>query len=309
MIPWLFRGLVMYLCVATVGATLSIEHTHSLRPSSALGRRPLAAPAWHPSSFKNKKPAGEPAPERQESTDEESTDEADGQESSEASSSVSSPARTAPYGHGITDAEVMADPCPVIFAAFFVSKPGGFERPAGVRCNGCQESPMHITFDSAKILHPTACVAVLTDLETDFTKIEGMESVQFHRFADVVNRSHIGTPNLMYERMKIYRAFVDRASKANYNKHLILLDTDIVIVGDLLHIFAKHTTFDYALSVRANDNLPVQGGLQLVHKDKLTEASDWLTLVLDEWLERTKKAKRYEFGFTGDQYAYAITIG
>jgi hypothetical protein len=102
-------------------------------------------------------------------------------------------------------------PCEVMFAAFFVSKPGGFDRETGERCNGCHAAPMHITFGSARAVHPgTGCAALLTDMETDVSGIKNLNGVQIHRFANVVNRSHIGTGDLMLDRMKIYRAFIQR---------------------------------------------------------------------------------------------------
>jgi hypothetical protein len=54
------------------------------------------------------------------------------------------------------------------------------------------------------------CAALLTDMETDVSGIRGLDNVQIHRFANVVNRSHIGTGDLMLDRMKIYRAFIQR---------------------------------------------------------------------------------------------------
>ena len=39
-----------------------------------------------------------------------------------------------------------------------------------------------------------------------------------------------------------------RAEK--YEKHVVMLDTDIVVIGDLLHLFNEE--FDYGLSARGN---------------------------------------------------------
>mmetsp|Transcript_31324 Transcript_31324/g.68461 ORF Transcript_31324/g.68461 Transcript_31324/m.68461 type:complete len:412 (-) Transcript_31324:917-2152(-) len=312
------RLLVCIFVASTVGVTLAAEQDNEMQPRTMLGRRPLAAAMWHPKRYgtnKNEDGGSESAaPAQMEKKEEEETENQESPEGESSESSTDSGSTEAeeyaPFGRGTTDEEVLADPCPLIFAAFFASKPGGFDRAPGVRCNGCHESPMHITFDSAKIIHPTACVAVITDLETDFTNIKGLEGVQIHRFGGaVVNRSSIGTPNLMYERMKTYKAFVDRADKGGYKKNIVLLDTDIVIVGDVLHIFDQYQDFDYGLSARGNDNQPVQGGLQVVHKDRTAQASAWLALVLKDWEEHAATTRRREFGFTGDQYAYAKTIG
>jgi hypothetical protein len=35
-----------------------------------------------------------------------------------------------------------AKKCDLIFASFFATKPGGFDRKKGERCNGCHEAPM-----------------------------------------------------------------------------------------------------------------------------------------------------------------------
>mmetsp|Transcript_46535 Transcript_46535/g.88849 ORF Transcript_46535/g.88849 Transcript_46535/m.88849 type:complete len:414 (-) Transcript_46535:1259-2500(-) len=289
---------------------------------STKGSRALLAAFWHPKNYQQKgggQPAGSesaafPGPGATGSSRSGGRRAADSGQSRESvhtqTEKHTQPGLApAPFGRGITKEEVKADPCQVIFAAFFVSKPDGFKRDQGERCNGCHESPMHITFDSAKIVHPggAACGAVLTDLETDLTNIQGLEGVQIHRFENVVNRSSIGTPNLMYERMKLYKAFVKRALDDGYDKHLVLLDTDIVVVGDILHVFKKE--FDYGLSARGNDGTPVQGGLQLAHKDTLHRADKWLSLVLEVWESKAAAHKRHEYGFTGDQYIYAEVIG
>jgi len=82
-----------------------------------------------------------------------------------------------------------------------------------------------------------------------------------------------------------------------------MLDTDIVIIGDLLHLFNEE--FDYGLSARGNLQVPVQGGVQLVHKGHLDRAEQWLSLVLDLWDAKAKLNSRGEYGFTGDQHIYA----
>lgn len=47
--------------------------------------------------------------------------------------------------------------------------------------------------------------------------------------------------------------------------------------------------------------VPVQGGVQLVHKGHLDRAEQWLSLVLDLWHAKAKLNSRGEYGFTGDQ--------
>eukprot|EP00239_Pterosperma_sp_CCMP1384_P007947 CAMPEP_0197855666 /NCGR_PEP_ID=MMETSP1438-20131217/27040_1 /TAXON_ID=1461541 /ORGANISM="Pterosperma sp., Strain CCMP1384" /LENGTH=314 /DNA_ID=CAMNT_0043470857 /DNA_START=367 /DNA_END=1308 /DNA_ORIENTATION=- len=212
----------------------------------------------------------------------------------------------APFGYGTSPDEVKQSGCTILFVAFFVSKPGGFKRGKGERCNGCHESPMHITFDSAKITHPGACVGILTDMETDFTKLKGLSGVHLHRFANVVNRESIGKPSLMYERMKTYRAFVDRAAEHNFNVDIVLLDTDIVIIDNIKELFSKE--FDYGLSVRPNDSYPIQGGVQLVHRSKIKEASKFLQTVEEKWAKAAEVSSRV-MSFTGDQKAYADVVG
>jgi hypothetical protein len=52
--------------------------------------------------------------------------------------------------------------------------------------------------------------------------------------------------------------------------------------------------FDYGLSARPNLQVPVQGGVQLVHKGHLGRAEQWLSLVLDLWDAKAKLNSRGE---------------
>lgn len=309
----IYTSLVVGIIFCVLSATQGTLATEDERLSGPAARQLLAG--WHPKHFRHtgqqlEKPEGGSDEERAPVSVSETPEASEPSEATEAEANPG-PAEEeiyAPFGFGISPEEFKQTGCPIVFAAFFMSKPGGFDRPAGTRCNGCHEAPMHITFETAKITHPDACVAILTDMETDLSGIKGIEGVQVHRFYNVANHSKIGTPGLMRERMKIYHAFVKRAVKEKFNVHMALLDTDIVLVGSISNLYEK--PFDYGLSARGNGNLPIQGGLQLVHADRTEGALAFLTVVLDEWeASHTSVHKGREYGFTADQSAYMNTLG
>ena len=197
-----------------------------------------------------------------------------------------------------------AKKCSLIVASFYATKPGGFDRKKGERCNGCHEPPMFITMESARMTNgPGTCVALITDeeTETDMSK-PGMDKVQLHRFEGILDRSKIGTGALMLERMKLYNAFIKRARDNDWNADLLMVDTDIVFVGDVSDLFQTRN-FDYGVTIRDNKAYPVQGGVQFVPKGKYVGAAKFSDHTLDLWKSDLEKSGK-EAGFTGDQAAY-----
>jgi hypothetical protein len=199
-----------------------------------------------------------------------------------------------------------AKKCSLIVASFYATKPGGFDRKKGERCNGCHEPPVFITFESARIANKNAqnvCVAILTDEETEIDLSKpGMDFVQIHRFAGLLDRTKIGTGALMLERMKLYNAFIKRARDNDYMADLLMVDTDIVFIGDVSDLF-KTRNFDYGVTIRDNKAYPVQGGVQFVPRGKYVGAAKFSDHTLDMWKEDLAKTGK-EAGFTGDQAAY-----
>ncbi|CAL6288569.1 unnamed protein product [Bathycoccus prasinos] len=197
-----------------------------------------------------------------------------------------------------------AKKCSLIVASFYATKPGGFDRKKGERCNGCHEPPMFITMESARMTNgPGTCVALITDEETEIDMSKpGMDKVQLHRFEGILDRSKIGTGALMLERMKLYNAFIKRARDNDWNADLLMVDTDIVFVGDVSDLFQTRN-FDYGVTIRDNKAYPVQGGVQFVPKGKYVGAAKFSDHTLDLWKSDLEKSGR-EAGFTGDQAAY-----
>lgn len=197
-----------------------------------------------------------------------------------------------------------AKKCSLIVASFYATKPGGFDRKKGERCNGCHEPPMFITMESARMTNgPGTCVALITDEETEIDMSKpGMDKVQLHRFEGILDRSKIGTGALMLERMKLYNAFIKRARDNDWNADLLMVDTDIVFVGDVSDLFQTRN-FDYGVTIRDNKAYPVQGGVQFVPKGKYVGAAKFSDHTLDLWNSDLEKSGK-EAGFTGDQAAY-----
>ena len=197
-----------------------------------------------------------------------------------------------------------AKKCSLIVASFYATKPGGFDRKKGERCNGCHEPPMFITMESARMTNgPGTCVALITDEETEIDMSKpGMDKVQLHRFEGILDRTKIGTGALMLERMKLYNAFIKRARDNDWNADLLMVDTDIVFVGDVSDLFQTRN-FDYGVTIRDNKAYPVQGGVQFVPKGKYVGAAKFSDHTLDLWKSDLEKSGK-EAGFTGDQAAY-----
>ncbi len=197
-----------------------------------------------------------------------------------------------------------AKKCTLIVASFYATKPGGFDRKKGERCNGCHEPPMFITMESARMTNgPGTCAALITDEETEIDMSKpGMDKVQLHRFAGILDRTKIGTGALMLERMKLYNAFIKRARDNDWNADLLMVDTDIVFVGDVTDLFQTRN-FDYGVTIRDNKAYPVQGGVQFVPKGKYVGAAKFSDHTLDLWKSDLAKSGK-EAGFTGDQAAY-----
>ena len=194
-----------------------------------------------------------------------------------------------------------AKDCNIIFAAFFASKPGAFSRKKNEPCRGCHKAPMFITFESARLTNVNACTAVITDTETVVdTSKPGMGQVMIHRFKGM-DRSKIGTGGLMLERMKMYNAFIKRARDNAWQANLLLIDTDIFILGSVRELFEKVQDFDYGLSVRNKWDYPVQGGVQFVMSRRYDGAAKFSDYVLRKWLEELSGRGA---SFTGDQVAY-----
>ena len=209
---------------------------------------------------------------------------------------------------GAAASEVLRD-CPLIFASFLATRPDGFKRAKGERCNGCHKSPAWITFASAKIVHPESCQAVITDQGTKFTASDNLpEDTAVLRY-DEIDGSKIGTADLMHERMKGYQAFVKQAKREGWKANLVMVDSDTVIIDKVDDLFRRRG-FDYGLTARKNPSMPVQGGVQFVRSDAYERASEFVGTVLQGWEAKHSRARTDRgFGFTNDQRAYADAIG
>jgi hypothetical protein len=72
------------------------------------------------------------------------------------------------------------------------------------------------------------------------------------------------------------RARVDFLHNERGTHHLVLLDTDMLVVRPLHHVFHSHDPFDVALTWRHELNMPVNGGILLVPRDRLNKAADFI---------------------------------
>jgi hypothetical protein len=72
------------------------------------------------------------------------------------------------------------------------------------------------------------------------------------------------------------RARIEFLHHEHGTHHLVLLDTDMLVVRPLHHVFHSHDPFDVALTWRHELNMPINGGILLVPRDRLNKAADFM---------------------------------
>jgi len=113
-------------------------------------------------------------------------------------------------------------------------------------------SMIDMMFASARLFHPSAKRTVLTDTGTDFGGVR-------HNFDQTV-RSSIDGKKMMLERAN---AQLQHVRNSEFKTPMVILDSDILINGSLLPIFDND--FDVALTWRANEAMPINGGFLLLN--------------------------------------------
>lgn len=138
-------------------------------------------------------------------------------------------------------------------------------------------------FSSARRFHPACRQVILSDQHTRFPPHPDTEIIRYQ----------LDPTNPMLSRSIAWLAYLRRAEG-----HVIFLDSDILINGDLAHVFAAD--FAVCLTYRAGDQKwPINAGLNFAHGRQLGAAADFHK----RWLARYRAAHRDSSVWGGDQDA------
>ncbi|MYE26703.1 MAG: hypothetical protein F4X87_05715 [Chloroflexi bacterium] len=140
---------------------------------------------------------------------------------------------------------------------------------------------IHTMFASAARFHPDCRLVILSDQHTRFPP---------HPAAEII-RYELDPMNPMMSRSIAWLNYLRRA-----DGHTIFLDSDILINGDLSHIFAD----DFAVCFTYRDGdakWPINAGINFVHGRHLANAADFHA----RWLGRYRAAHHDYSVWGGDQ--------
>jgi len=137
-------------------------------------------------------------------------------------------------------------------------------------------------FGSAERFHPGCGKIVLTDRSTRMRLPPGIE----------VRRLDLDASEPLLARNLAWTEFL-----ADVRGHVVFLDSDILVNGDLGPVFAD--PFDVGLTYRNASDWPINVGINFVHGDRLDRGRAFH----DAWLGRFREAYRGSGVWGGDQDA------
>ncbi len=126
------------------------------------------------------------------------------------------------------------------------------------------EKCIDIFFRSAKLYHPKCECVVLTDQKTKFNLPQDIKIVRCKVSSDQPAKSRL-------------LAQIEYIKKAKKDSHLVFLDYDMIVQGDLLPVFEKD--FDVAVTFRMHP-VPINGGVLIVYAGREKEAVSFLEKAL-----------------------------
>ena len=136
-------------------------------------------------------------------------------------------------------------------------------------------------FASARRFHPDCRAVVLSDQATPFPPGADIEVIRYP----------LDPQQPMLSRSRAWLNYL-RAARG----HTVLLDSDLLINGDLAHVFAAD--FAVALTYRAGDTKwPINAGVNFAHGDHLAAATDFHEI----WLRDFRAAHSGQSVWGGDQ--------
>ncbi len=176
---------------------------------------------------------------------------------------------------------------PISFVTFYM------ELSAGIMANIHQTTStitvtephrtMRTMFASARLFHPDCRLVILSDRETPFPPQPDIELIRYE----------LDRQQPMLARSRAWLQYL-RAAPG----HTIFLDSDLLINGDLAHVFAEE--FAVGLTYRDGDKKwPINAGINFAHGAALPAAARFHQL----WLDEFRAAYSHRSVWGGDQDA------
>lgn len=181
------------------------------------------------------------------------------------------------------------------FVSFHADRPAGI---AGAHPNANLDTAgyrrmLDLLFRSVRLTHPQAACVLLTDSSTRMQGIRG--GVQ--RIEGPVDHAA-----LMLSRSRAQAEFVARS---DFRRPLVLLDSDILLNGSLRPLFDED--FDVGVTWRPIKNMPLNGGLLVLHNRRPEVAKAFFARFLRTYVERF--AGDGNGAWYGDQLALQECVG
>uniref|UniRef100_A0A7S0MX55 Hexosyltransferase n=1 Tax=Pyramimonas obovata TaxID=1411642 RepID=A0A7S0MX55_9CHLO len=190
--------------------------------------------------------------------------------------------------------EGQVSPAKVAFVVFYSNPPkrkrGGASDPNETLPNWAEfdqdrskvDDMIKLNFESARLTHPLCRLVILTDTSTPFS-LDEMDPpcpTCAGPKVEVVRARGLDAAEEMVSRLRARIAFLGQERGTH---HLVFLDTDMLVVRSLAHVFAE--PFDVAATWRHSAHMPVNGGILFARLDRLRRAAAFFRAMLELSLE------------------------
>jgi hypothetical protein len=181
------------------------------------------------------------------------------------------------------------------FVSFHADRPlgGAGAHPHTNLESGGYMRMLELLYRSARLWHPGAGGTLLTTPDTVISRVP--------KWVRRVDRE-VDHAALMFSRSESQLDYVERA---DFARPLVLLDSDILLNGDLAGLFADD--FDVALTWRDNAAMPINGGLLLLHNRRPAAARAFFRRFVEVY--RARFGSGDEAAWYGDQLALRDVVG
>uniref|UniRef100_A0A6T7W174 Nucleotide-diphospho-sugar transferase domain-containing protein n=1 Tax=Pyramimonas obovata TaxID=1411642 RepID=A0A6T7W174_9CHLO len=159
---------------------------------------------------------------------------------------------------------------------------------------------IQMNFESARITHPRCRLVVLSDPTTPFDLKKITPSLEGPP-VEVFRAENLDKKEEMISRM---RARIQFLKEEKGDHHIVLLDTDMLVVKSMAHVFRMD--FDVAATWRHDIEMPINGGILFTRKDTIGKAVAFFEEMHSMTMQLGKGLKRW-FG-TSDQTALSAIM-
>ncbi|MBW4644611.1 MAG: hypothetical protein KME23_16750, partial [Goleter apudmare HA4340-LM2] len=153
------------------------------------------------------------------------------------------------------------------------------------------QQTINLMFKSVDKFHSKCKKVILTNLETNLSFLAGDIQVQRHP---------VNSREIMLSRLVSQLHFLQ---SHDFSSDVVLLDSDILINDNLESLFIQE--FDVALTVRADQEMPINGGIIYVSQKNPVSVINFFQKLYSLYTEKYQQKSQW----WGDQYALADAIG